>query len=535
MLQYGSEIWLRTGEHLLLVALSVAIALLIGIPAGLLVTRRPKLAPPIIGFANAVQTIPSLAIFGFLISVPLLGGIGKIPAIVALFLYALLPLVRNTYAGITGVDRAIVEAGRGMGMTDRQLLWKVEFPLAMGVIIAGVRVATVTSVGVATIAAAIGAGGLGVFIFRGIATVNNSLILAGAVPAAVMALLADFAIGEIEKILREGANWRKWKTPRSLVLLVLVGVLGSIAFYPASNSTSPASGDITIGSKNFTEQVILGELLAQQIENHTNLTVARQFNLGGTFICHEAVKSGQIDGYVEYTGTAFAGILNRDPIADARAVEAEVRKSYKEQFDLAVMPSLGFENTFAIVVRGEDARRYDLQQLSDLKRQADEWQPGFGYEFIERDDGYPGLARTYDLDFARSPRVMELGLMYRALVHHQVDVVAANSTDGLLGKLDLVVLEDDQQYFPPYEAVPVFSRETLERYPEVRESIEQLAGQISESDIQEMNYAVDGDFRPFDEVVREFLASRASEDSPSEAAASTSALSVLRRLAKKQL
>ncbi|OAB57006.1 glycine/betaine ABC transporter substrate-binding protein [Leptolyngbya valderiana BDU 20041] len=535
MLQYGSEIWLRTGEHLLLVALSVAIALCIGIPAGLLVTRRPQLAPPVIGFANAVQTIPSLAIFGFLISVPLLGGIGKIPAIVALFLYALLPLVRNTYAGITGVDPAIVEAGRGMGMTDRQVLWKVEFPLAMGVIIAGVRVATVTSVGVATIASAIGAGGLGVFIFRGIATVNNSLILAGAVPAAIMALLADFAIGQVEKVLRQGGGWRKSSTPRSVALLVLVGLLGAIALYSPSDSTSPASGDIAIGSKNFTEQVVLGELLAQQIENNTNLTVARQFNLGGTFICHEAVKSGQIDGYVEYTGTAFAGILNRDPIADAETVEREVRKAYKEQFDLVVMPSLGFENTFAIVVRGEDARRYKLQQLSDLKRQADEWRPGFGYEFIERDDGYPGLARTYDLDFARSPDIMELGLMYRALVHHQVDVVAANSTDGLLGKLDLVVLEDDKQYFPPYEAVPVFSRETLERYPEVREAIAQLAGQISESDIQAMNYAVDGEFRPLAEVVREFLSSRSSEVVSSETASSASRFSELSKLAKKQL
>lgn len=201
LIRYAPEILSRTGEHLILVSISIGIALLAGIPLGILITRQPQLAKPILGTANIMQTVPSLALFGFLISVPFLGGIGNTPAIVALTLYSLLPIIRNTYTGITGVDRAIREAGRGMGMTDWQLLYQVELPLAIGVILAGVRVATVIAIGIATIAPAIGAGGLGVFIFRGISVVNNQLILAGAIPAAVLALLADFAIGWLEHYL----------------------------------------------------------------------------------------------------------------------------------------------------------------------------------------------------------------------------------------------------------------------------------------------------------------------------------------------
>ncbi len=201
LIRYAPEILSRTGEHLILVSISIGIALLVGIPLGILITRQPQLAKPILGTANIMQTVPSLALFGFLISVPFLGGIGNTPAIVALTLYSLLPIIRNTYTGITGVDRAIREAGRGMGMTDWQLLYQVELPLATGVILAGVRVATVIAIGIATIAPAIGAGGLGVFIFRGISVVNNQLILAGAIPAAVLALLADFAIGWLEHYL----------------------------------------------------------------------------------------------------------------------------------------------------------------------------------------------------------------------------------------------------------------------------------------------------------------------------------------------
>ena len=305
---YGAEILFRTGEHLILVAIAMTIAISIGIPLGILITRKPKLAKVILGLANAVQTIPSLAIFGFLISVPFIGGIGKVPAIVALTLYALLPLIRNTYTGIINIDPTIREAGRGMGMTDRQLLFQVEIPLASGIIIAGIRIATVISVGIATIAAAIGGGGLGVFIFRGISTVNTGLILAGAIPSAVIALVADLFLGWLERYLTQPSQRKQ-----NYVLLGLLGLSIASLVFGIFSLQNPQTETIVIGSKNFTEQVILGEILAQQIEAKTDLKVDRQFNLGGTFICHEAVKVGQIDGYVEYTGTALTAILKEQP------------------------------------------------------------------------------------------------------------------------------------------------------------------------------------------------------------------------------
>ena len=510
MSRYGREILLRTGEHLILVAISIAIAIAIGIPLGILITRKPKLAKPILGFANAIQTIPSLAIFGFLISVPFLGGIGKVPAIVALTFYALLPLIRNTYTGITSVDPAIREAGRGMGMTDRQLLLQVDIPLALGIILAGVRLATVICVGIATIAAAIGGGGLGVFIFRGISTVNNQLILAGAIPAASIALGADFALGWLEKRLKNRGKSKKTFNRQfafRLGVLTLL-VVSLLAIARQTTQVSGIGGEVVIGSKNFTEQVILGEILAQQIEAQTDLKVHRQLNLGGTFICHEAVKAGKIDGYVEYTGTAFTAILQQEPITDPKEVYRQVKQAYEQKFHLEVMESLGFENTFAMIVRREDARRLKLKTLSQAAKYAPQWQAGFGYEFIEREDGYPGLAKTYGLKFAQPPQEMDLGLMYRALEEKKVDMVAGNSTDGLIPVLDLVVLEDDKKYFPPYEAVPVFNQQTLEKYPQVREAIAQLAGLISAAEMQKMNYQVDNESRSVEQVVKQFLNSK---------------------------
>jgi osmoprotectant transport system permease protein len=503
--QYFLEILLRTGEHLILVVIAMMVALTIGIPLGIFITRQPKLAQPIIGLTNAIQTTPSLAIFGFLISVPFIGGIGKTPAIIALILYALLPVIRNTYIGINSVDPAIREAGRGMGMTDNQLLFQVEIPLALGVILAGVRVATVISVGVATIASAIGGGGLGVFIFRGISTLNNQLILAGAIPAALIALGADLSLGWVEKNLTQQSDKsikvnRKTAVYLAILTLLIGGLIGFIFWL-----TPPT---IIIGSKNFTEQVILGELLAQQIESHTKLRVDRRLNLGGTFICHEAVKTGQIAGYVEYTGTSFTSILKQQPISNSQLVYEKIKQDYSQKFQLEVMPSLGFNNTFAMIIRGEDAQRWQIKTLSEAAKYTPQMQAGFGYEFLERQDGYPGLAKTYGLKFIKPPRQMELGLMYKALTEKKVDLIAANSTDGLIPILNLVILEDDKKYFPPYEAVPIFNQAILQKYPELREVINQLAGLISNEEMQKMNYQVDNQSRPVEEVVRKWLKSK---------------------------
>ncbi len=498
------EILLRSGEHLILVAIAMLIASVIGIPIGILITRQSKLAPPILGVANALQTIPSLAIFGFLISVPFFGGIGKNPAIVALILYALLPLIRNTYIGINNVDPAVREAGKGMGMTDWQLLSQVEIPLASGVILAGIRVATVISVGIATIAAAIGGGGLGVFIFRGLATVNNQLILAGAIPAAIIALTADLGLGWLEKRLTQPQD-RQGKSNRKLTIIGGVVALLVVGLIAVNYRQAPPT--IAIGSKNFTEQVILGELLAQQIESQTKLKVDRQLNLGGTFICHEAVKAGKIAGYIEYTGTSLTAILKQEPIKNPQVVFDHIKQAYDRQFQLEVMPPLGFENTFAFIVRSEDAQRLQIKNLSEAAKYTPQMRGGFGYEFLERKDGYPALAKTYGLKFAKTQQ-MEFGLMYQALKENRVDLIAANSTDGLIPVLNLVILADDKKYFPPYQAVPIFNQATLKQYPELRTAINKLAGLISTQDIQKMNYQVDNQSRAVAEVVQEWLKSK---------------------------
>ena len=262
---------------------------------------------------------------------------------------------------------------------------------------------------------------------------------------------------------------------------------------------------IVVGSKNFSEQALLGEILAQHIEARTHLLVTRRFYLAGSYICQQALLSGRIDTYVEYTGTALTAILH-DPIEkDSPAVLGRVQSEYQKRFNLAVLPSLGFNNTFAIVIRGEDARRLNLKTISEAAADTPQWRAGFGYEFMERPDGYGGLARTYGLRFAEPPRILDLGLLYRSLLEQQVDFVAGNSTDGLLSARDLVILEDDKHYFPPYDAVPIVRNETLARHPEVRAAIEELAGKISDEEMRKMNYAVDGQRRDATEVAREFL------------------------------
>jgi len=485
MWTHRSEMLGLTMEHLLMVGVSILIATGIGLPLGIFMTRHSSLGRPIMTIANVVQTVPSLALFGFLIPLPFIGGIGARTAIVALVLYSLLPIIRNTFTGISGVDPAIREAGRGMGMTDGQLLWKVEIPLSLGVIFAGIRVATVIAVGVATIAAAVGAGGLGMYIFRGVSMVDSRVILAGAIPAAALALIADFGLGAVE---------RRFSKLFVLLLCVLL--------------TSCSHADrIVVGSKNFTEQVILGELLAQQIERKTDLKVDRRLNLGGTLVCHDALIAGQIDTYVEYTGTGLTAILKLPPSSDSVQVYDTVKAAYESRFGVEWTEPLGFNNTFAIIVRKADAQRLNLKTISDAAPYTAKWVAAFGYEFIERQDGYPGLVRAYNLRFPAEPRVMDLGLTYKAAAERQVDFIAGNSTDGLIDALGLTVLEDDKHYFPPYDAAPLIRSAVVMKHPEVRAALKELGGKISAEQMRRMNYAVDGEHRDAKDVVRDFLKS----------------------------
>lgn len=502
-------------QHVWLVFISILIAVAIGIPTGILLTRKQSLRSPILGIANVMQTIPSLALFGFLIPLKYVGGIGARTAIVALVLYSLLPIIRNTVTGILGVDANVREAAVAMGMTGRQILWQVELPLAMSVIITGVRVAMVIAIGVATIAAAVGAGGLGVFIFRGIRQFDDNLLLAGAVPAALLALTADFGLGLVERHFSVTRRRRASTTAKRKIITVgavtAIAVVAVTAVYVGSRdsrsdragSQGPQSAHLVVASKDFTESAILAEIMAQMLEAR-GVSVERKFELGGN-LPHDALLGNKIDLYPEYTGTAYTAILKHPPLTDPRAVYDQLKREYAEKFNLVVSEPLGFENTFAILVRGADARRLKLKTISDAVPQARNWRAGFGQDFMSRADGYPGFVKAYGLRFADQPREMDLSLTYIALASNQVDLIAGNSTEGRIAALDLVQLEDDRHYFPPYEAVYVVRSDSLERVTALRDVLSKLANAISAEEMRRLNYEVDGNKRGQTEVVREWL------------------------------
>jgi osmoprotectant transport system permease protein len=346
-----------------------------------------------------------------------------------------------------------------------------------------------------TIAAAIGAGGLGDYIYRGLAMVDATIILAGALPAAALALTLDGLLLGVERLVA-----RRRTMPRRAAAVAAAVFLGA----GLVSGAWPAREAIVVGSKNFTEQVVLGELLAQAIERYAGLPVERRLNLGGTFICDRALATGDIDLYVEYSGTALTALFKAPIERDAAAVLASVRERYAATGRTMLEP-LGFNNTFAMLVRREDAARLGLSRLSQLAAHAPTWTAGFGFEFLERADGYPGLASTYGLAFREPPRVMDLSLMYRALADGQVDVVAGDATAGLIDALDLTVLDDDRGYFPPYDAVPVAHAATLLRYPELQSALRRLAGRVSAAAMRGMNNAVDVQKRDPADVVRQFL------------------------------
>ena len=513
VMSHRAEIAARLGEHLVLVAVSTIVAAAIGLPLGMLAARRPALARPIVGLANLAQTIPSLALFGFLIPLPFVGGIGTRTALVALTLYAVLPILRGTMTGIQGVPAAVIDCAIAMGMTPRQVRRQVEWPLALPSMVSGLRVSAVIGVGTATIASAIGAGGLGDFIFRGLAIVDSTVILAGALPAAGLALVADGLLGAAARM----ANPRT-RSREGVVLLVAGGIAGLAAVWAGAGSTGRA--DVVVGSKNFTEQVVLGELVAQTIERRTGLAVDRRFNLGGTVIAHEALLTEGIDVYVEYTGTSLTAIFKDPPTADPDQVFARVRERYAA-LGVTLLPRLGFNNTFAVLVRGDAARQFGLKTISDLARvirltpdstspgatptPGHTWTAGFGYEFLERPDGLPGLSAAYGLRFAGAPRVMDLNLIYRAVSSGEIDVTAGDATSGQIAALTLTALEDDRHYFPAYDAAPVARAAFLRQHPEVMTALRALEGRISADDMRRLNYAVDGEKQAPALVVRAFL------------------------------
>jgi osmoprotectant transport system permease protein len=496
---HAAEVARLGAQHVVLVAVSTATAALIGIPAGILSFHRPRLGRPLLWLASVAQTVPSLALFGFLLPLPFIGGIGPRTALVTLTIYAFLPIVRTTVGGLQGLDRSVVEAGVAMGMTARQLLFMVELPLAMPSIVAGLRVATVIGVGTATIAAAIGAGGLGEYIFRGLSMVDTTMILAGAIPAAALALAADGCLAWLEHRLRH-----REAGVGGPAILALLAVAVAVVAWSGRVPMIASRSAVVVGSKNFTEQVILGELLARAIEDE-GLPVVRKLNLGGTFICDTALRSGDLDLYVEYTGTAATAVFHQDVTHDPGAAFRQVRELYA-RVGVSVLEPLGFDNTFAILVRARDARRLGLRSIADLQTVAAAWTPGVGYEFLGRADGYAGLTRTYGLQFGAAPRAMDLSLIYKALADGQVDVIAGDATSAQIDALNLLPLDDSLRYFPPYDAVPVVRTAALLAHPEIGRAMARLAGRVTDQAMRAMNRAVDiahGDPR---DVARQSLA-----------------------------
>ncbi|RFU66536.1 osmoprotectant update ABC transporter permease/substrate-binding subunit OpuFB [Bacillus sp. V59.32b] len=478
-------------EHIQISFIALFFAILIAIPLGIYLTRYKKVAEGIIGVTAVLQTIPSLALLGLLIP---LFGIGTVPAIIALVIYALLPILRNTYTGINEVDSSLIEAGRAMGMNRRKLLTKVELPLALPVIMAGIRTAMVLIVGTATLAALIGAGGLGDLILLGIDRNNTSLIVLGAIPAALLAILFDFLLRQFERISFK-------KSLITLSITVMVALLAIVL----PNVMGEEKKDIVIAGKLGAEPEILINMYKLLIEEETDLNVELEPGLGKTSFVFNALRSGDIDIYPEFTGTAISEFLKETANStDREQVYNQARKGMSDQFDLELLQPMDFNNTYALAVPKSTADRYKIENISDLKNVQQQINAGFTLEFSDREDGYRGIRKLYGIQFA-NVKTMEPKLRYGAIKTGDINLVDAYSTDSELRQYKLTVLEDDKGLFPPYQGAPLLRKETLDKYPEIGETLNKLAGKITDDQMREMNYQVNAGGKKAGDVAREFL------------------------------
>ncbi|WP_226536529.1 glycine betaine ABC transporter substrate-binding protein [Fictibacillus halophilus] len=497
------EILVGLQQHLFLSLVSILIATVIAIPLGIFISRQKRVAEPIIGVTAVFQTIPSLALFGFLLPV---FGIGSTTAIIALTVYALLPILRNTYTGITGVDKSVVEAGKGMGMTNSQILRMIELPLALPIIMAGLRTATVLTIGVATLAAFIGAGGLGDLIYRGLSMTRNELVLAGAIPAALLAILFDFILRRIEMATEPKTSAKKgssWKVP----LFIGIPIAALVLFFALRGGGDEDA--IVITGKKWTEQYILPYIISEYVKDKTDYPVVVKEAIGETPILTEAIKKGDIDMYVEYTGTGYLTILKEkyDPGMTPEEIYDTVKKGYEEKYDLKWTKPLGFENTYALALNPDKAKQLNVKTISELAPISDEVSFGGPTEFFEREDGYTPFVKTYGLNF-KVKRSLDPNLMYTAVKEGKVDAVPAFTTDGRIVRFNLKTLEDDKKFFPPYFAAPIVREDTLKEYPELEGVLNELEGKISEEEMAEMNAKVDLDKEDPRKVAKDFLKSK---------------------------
>ncbi|MGM5473997.1 ABC transporter permease/substrate-binding protein [Bacillus pumilus] len=478
-------------EHIQISFIALFLAILIAIPLGIYLTRVPKLAEWVIGVTAVLQTIPSLALLGLLI--PLV-GIGQVPAIIALVVYALLPILRNTYTGIQEVDPSLREAALAMGMNHRKRLLKVELPLAMPVIMAGIRTGMVLIVGTATLAALIGAGGLGSLILLGIDRNDMALIVIGAIPAALLALLFDVVLRTFERISFK-------KTVISVTVFAVIA--GAIVAGPSLFQQEKK--EITIGGKLGSEPEILISMYKLLIEQDTDIQVNLKPGLGKTSFVFQALRSGDIDIYPEFTGTVISEFLKQTAKStDKEKVYEQARRGLESSFQLRLLEPMAYNNTYALAVPQSLADQYDVSNISDLGKIKNRIKAGFTLEFSDRQDGYRGIQKTYQFSFD-DVVTMEPKLRYRAIQKGDINLVDAYSTDSELRQYKLKVLNDDQHVFPPYQGAPLLRQETLTEYPEIETSLNKLGGQITDDEMREMNYEVNVQGKDAFQVAKAYL------------------------------
>lgn len=492
----------RVMEHISLTFLALTFASFIAIPLGVWIQNSPVFQRTVLKLGSISQTIPSLAMLAFL--VPFL-GLGVVPTIVVLTFYAVYPILQATYTGLKNVPAEYLEAADGLGFSFYDKLWYVEFPLALPVIISGLRVATSMTIGIATIAAFIGAGGLGDFIIQGLSLSDSSLILLGAIPTALLALSFDFIISQLEKrfTIRDVKRSFLSKTLSTVPLCLLILVLG---FTIVKEFVGSNKNTIIVASKNFNEQNLLAEIISQQIERKTNLEVKRKFNLGATSIIHQALVKGEIDLYPEYSGVAYMAILKNDMknTLTSSDIFDSLKSAYKEKFNLVWLDPFGFSNSQSLAVPREFAKAHQLTSLSDLSTISADLRVAAPPEFLQRLDALPGLIKVYGFKFKDVLQV-DPNLMYAAIDNRKVEVIAAFTTDGKLVKHDLITLHDDKQLYPPYDAAVVIRAQILKAYPQLYEALKPLFGAITTEKMISLNAQVDMEGKSPAEVARAFL------------------------------
>lgn len=477
-------------EHMQLSFISLFIAVILAVPLAIYLTKHKKLATVMIQITSIFQTIPSLALLGLMI--PLV-GIGTVPAVIALVIYALLPILRNAYTGIMEVDPSLNEAADAMGMSQWKKLIKVQIPIAMPIIMAGIRNAMVLIIGTGTIAALIGAGGLGSLILLGIDRGNNHLILLGAIPAALLAILFDYLLSLFEKI-----SFKKTVITLGVLSFIILGLLIAPLIMRDKE-------ELVIAGKLGAEPEIIMNMYKYLIEEETDVAVTLEPNMGKTTFVFNALESGDIDVYTEYTGTILATFLNEElNSTDEQDVYQQAKEGLANQYDMSLLEPMAFNNTYTLAVTSELAEEYDLETISDLIPIADEIKAGFTLEFSDRQDGYLGIQNLYGLTFG-DVQTMEPKLRYTAIETGDINLVDAYSTDSELAQYGLVVLEDDQGLFPPYQGAPLMLNETMEDFPELEGILNQLSGKITDAEMREMNYAVNVTGTSASEVAQQFL------------------------------